>query len=173
MAYRALRDVQRMASHYAQDLTADLESWQVDHDAAMRCRDLEDRLAVFNGLVQLFLVLKSRYDSEPIPNEIDFDGRGEAIVRQILQAFSHLSAACIGLQPAIKALEAQNYDVEGSREFCNLHDQIQQFLREAKRVAKVEGPMGFHGVQMTPDAAQSFRALLDAQSSSPTGTAPS
>jgi len=172
MAYVALRDVQRMASHYARDLSADLESWKADHDAAMRCRDLEERLAVLNGLLRLFLSLKSRYDSEPIPEELDFDEKGEARVRHILQAFSQISGACKVLEPAIKDFENQGYEVDGSQAFCGLHYEIQQFLREAKRIAKIEGSMGFRGVEMSPEAARDFRARLDAHSRSTTAIPP-
>ena len=49
MAYKALRSAQRMAFNYAEDLYDDLESWKKDHGNAMRCRDLEERLALLNG----------------------------------------------------------------------------------------------------------------------------
>jgi hypothetical protein len=172
MAYVALRDVQRMASHYAQDLTADLESWKVDHDVAMRCRDLEEGLAVFNGLLGLFLDLKSRCDSEPIPSELDFDGKGETRERHIVQAFSLISDACRVLEPAIRDFESQGYDVVGSRDLLCHRDKIQQFLQEAKRIAKIEGTMGFRGVKMAPNDAETFRALLDAHSNSPNAAPP-
>jgi hypothetical protein len=173
MAYQALKDVQRMASHYAQDLTADLESWKADHDAAMRCRDLEERLAVLNGLLRLFLDLKARCDSAPIPEELDFDEKGASRERHILQAFSYISSACKVLEQAIKGFENQDYEVEGSRDFSELQAEIQRFLQDAKRIAKIEGQMGFRGVQMAPDAAHSFRALLEAHSTSAPTAPPS
>ena len=77
------------------------------------------------------------------------------------------------LEPAIKDFENQGYEVEGSQDFCSLHDEIQQFLREAKRIAKIEGSMGFRGVEMSPEAAKDLRAHLDAHSKSATATPPS
>jgi hypothetical protein len=164
MAHVALRDVQRMASHYARDLTEDIESWKADHVSAMNCRDLEGRLAVFNGLLQLLFNLKSRHDSQPIPEELDFDGQGETNERQMLQVFSQLLSACEALARAVNDFESQGYQVEGSREFGDYLDKIQRFLGEAKRIAKIEGSMGFRGVQMARDAAEAFRARLDAHS---------
>jgi hypothetical protein len=172
MAHTALRDVQRMASRYAADLTDDLESWKSDHEMAMRCRDLEERLTVFNGLLQLFLTLKSRYESIAITGELDFNAKDDEVGHRIKQTCSRVSRACSEIDSGIRAFEDLDYAVESSGEFRSLRDQIEKVLQEMDRLAKIEGPMGFRGVEMAPDAVKAFRSLIDEHSNSATMSSP-
>lgn len=167
MAYKALRDAQRIAAYYGEEFTSNFESWKSDHYVAMRCRDFEERLAVFNGLVRLPLKFKESYDSITVDEPFDFEAEMEDIDRRVEEAFSQLSGLSKRIAHRIKQFESQGYEVENSAEFRRLGDQIDGILREARRVEKIEGPMGFRGVEVTPSASAAFRSLLDESAASP------
>ena len=62
----------------------------------------------------------------------------------------------------IQGFEAQGFSVDGSGEFRVLRGRIDEIVREADRIANIEGRVGFRGVEMAPEAANKFRAMLDA-----------
>jgi hypothetical protein len=172
MAYKALRDAQRMAAYYGEEFTSNLESWKSDHYVAMRCRDFEERLAVFNGLLLLPLKFKESYDSITVEDPFDFEAETEDIDRRIEEAFLRLSGLSRRIEHGIKQLESQGYEVENSIEFRKLCHQIDEILREARRIEKIEGPMGFRGVEVSPSASATFRALLGGSAAPPSTLQP-
>src|SRR5208282_3313501 len=139
----------------------DLESWRIDHDSAMRCRDLEERLALFNGLVQLCLNQKQRHDSFSSPGSFDFDAHVEDIDQRTQDTFARIAVSCRMIALRIKEFESQGYEVENAGDFRALHERTDGILREAKRIAKIEGRMGFRGVKVSPEASKALRSLVD------------
>jgi len=162
MAYKALRDAQRMASRYAEDLYDDLESWKKDHGEAMRCRDWEERLALLNDLLGLVLKVRERYDAAVLTKDVEFDADVEEADRRLDGSFEELSVRCQEVASRIARFEIQGFYVDGSVEFRSLRRNIDEIVSEVKRVAKVEGRMGFRGVEMSPTAVDSFSAMLNA-----------
>jgi hypothetical protein len=167
MAYKALRDAQRVAAYYGEEFASNFEAWKLDHYVAMRCRDFEERLAVFNGLLQLPLKFKERFDSITVDEPFDFEAETEDIDRRVEESFSQLAMLCRRIALRIKQFEAQGYQVDNSTEFRRLRDQVDGIVREARRVEKIEGPMGFRGVEVPPSASEAFRSLLDKSAASP------
>lgn len=159
MAHSALRDAQRMASRYAEDLANNMESWKRDYLSAMGCRDLEESLIVFNGLMRLFFELKSRFDRCDFSGQLIYDPIPE---RHLEEAYDELSNACKRVEDLIKEFEGQDYEVTGAEEFRSHLHKIEEFRIEAQRVAKIEGRMGFRGVTMDPEDAAAFRSLAEA-----------
>ncbi|GAC1473739.1 MAG: hypothetical protein NVSMB9_22910 [Isosphaeraceae bacterium] len=164
MSYSALRDVQRMASDYAEDLADQMELKSAEQTASMRCRDFEERLAATNGLLRLFLDLKHRYDSLDMRHELSVDLDAELRVEQ---AIAVLSRSCERIAARLVELEGQDFGVDGSAEFRLNRQKIEDLLGEAARLAKVEGRMGFRGVTMSDESADRFRTLMDSRSHSP------
>lgn len=162
MACRALRDAQRMASNYAEDLYVDLESWKKDHSEAMRCLDLEERLALLNGLLELVLRVRARYDSIVLAEALDYDSVIEQADRRIEEEFERISTSCREIDSRIKGFETQGFGVDGSTEFRVLRGRMDVIVAEAGRIASIEGRVGFRGVEMAPEAASHFREMLDA-----------
>jgi len=162
MAYKALRSAQRMAFNYAEDLYDDLESWKKDHGNAMRCRDLEERLALLNGLLGLVLNFRARYDSIVSSGELAFTSEFEEADSRIEGQYERLSTTCRVIDAWIQGFETQGFSVDGSGEFRVLRGRIDEIVREAERIANIEGRVGFRGVEMAPEAANKFRAMLDA-----------
>jgi hypothetical protein len=158
MAYHAIRDTQRMASRYAEDLEDELESWKPDHDAAMKCRDVEGHLTVFNGLVRIFLEVLDAYGkidaSEVLLDDFELDHRVERAIEGML-------AACERVETAIQFFERESFTVDRAEDFRALRDRVRAHRDEARRIAKIEGRMGFRGVTMAPEDVAAFHIVLD------------
>jgi len=158
MAHTAIRDAQRMVSRYAEDIADDMESWKVDHHAAMRCRDFEGRLIFLNGLIELFFDLRGKYEASSTPGVLRYD---PSLEDQMEQALERLSSACRGLESRIRDFEKQGFAVDGADDFRSLRTNVETFLAEARRIRGIEGRMGLRGVTMNPEDSAAFRAMLD------------
>ena len=164
MANSALRDAQRMASNYAEDFADQIERWQPDHISALECLDLQDRLFVVNGLLRLCFALKERFESLPQAEPLDYDPEPERLTEQM---FGQLSGICRKIVAWIGEFEKQGYRVEEAEEFRSHRNGVEEYLAEAKRIARVEGRMGFRGVNMAPEALETFRSFLNSKTASP------
>jgi hypothetical protein len=156
MAHAAIRDAQKMASRYGEDLADESESWKTKHDAAMKCRDLEESLAVLNGLLRLCFDLKSRYDAFEAGEQLDCD---PFLDETVDQGFVRLLASCVRVDQRISACERQDFQVDGASEFRRHLDEVGNSVKESERIAVIEGRMGFRGVSMSPEAAGNFRLM--------------
>jgi len=147
-----------MAFLYTEELAEDLEGWKFDHDAAMKCRNLEERLTVVNALLGVIAQLEARRHAEILSGSYQSDPYFEGRIRQ---AFRRLSRTCSKIDASITRFEHQGYEVEGSVLFRLHREEIQKIFREMTRRVKLAKRVGLSGVTLNEQATDQFNLMLN------------
>lgn len=111
-----------MASHYATDLSDDLESWKRDHEQVQECWKLEDKLVLFDALIEAFIRIVSPRFSEVSPGPIRVDAETVSALRTVVNS-------CSKIADIIVWFEQNEYSVEGASAFRGLQATVKMWLR--------------------------------------------
>jgi hypothetical protein len=130
------------------------ESWKLEHQTAMACRDLEDILSAFNALFGA-IRQAGRRDSEQSTQE------HAARYESIENLYRQWRDAGLGVQSRIQWLSQSDYTVEGSEEFLSNLAEAEKFLGNARRAAIMEERTGLRDRTLTPEAAEQLTQILD------------
>jgi len=90
------------------------ESWKIDHDQAMACRDFEDWLDVGLHLLEVVRRADERYRDDVKTGKVPFR-REDA--QQLVQVYSYWLEPCDHLLSALKAFEDDGYQIENAEVF--------------------------------------------------------
>lgn len=90
------------------------DEWKKDHETAMKCRDLEDRLRVGMGLYRFFRGTDELWSRSVQAGREEFDAD---FVREVHSAYQWWLRPCDAMLDAINRIEKQGYAVEGADEF--------------------------------------------------------
>jgi hypothetical protein len=129
MDHGALRDAQRIASSYANDLAYEYDAWKRDHAVTMDCRDWEERITYFNSILRAVLTFESKRRAEITEGEGPPDQEIES--RRAL-GLRNLLNPCAKVREIIDWFQSQEYGVDGASEFRSLCTGIEMMIRTSE-----------------------------------------
>jgi len=155
MARQDYSTAERVLEAYAGD---EQEPWKEDHGNAMACRNLEEKIRVGNVLFGMVTQISDRHLSSPESQEDP---------APIENLFRWWLKPCDRIKARIERFEGVFKDgVEGADEFRQNCEAATLFLKRYAMLLAGEARVGYRNVDLTDEAAQVLRTILDDRSSS-------
>ena len=126
------------------------DAWKADHNAAMKCFDLEEMLWVANGVYDAITHFDETHRGRVLSGEIEFDPDHSGLIRQ---AYAWWLGPCDVFQAAINKYRGRFGNVTNSEEFLSR-------CREAKGILTDDSEF-FAGdpiIALCDEAVDDFRA---------------
>jgi hypothetical protein len=139
------------------------ESWQQDHDEAMRCRDLEDGLAVGVALFHLIERIDQSWRDRVFRGAEPFQAEDDAAIRLLYELWLHPSGR---ITARIEQFEAKFENVERAGEFRVCRRRALETLAAWSPPA-LSAAVGLREMTLGAEAAGELQALLDRPPASP------
>jgi hypothetical protein len=133
------------------------ESWKADHEAAMRCRDVEDVLAVGIMTFQLLERREQSWRDRVFRGTEDYRAEDDAATRE---GFDRWLATTEALLNRVAVLEQQFGSVEGAAELSRCAERARLLLAKWRAPA-LSAAVGLRESQLDPESAKTLQALLD------------
>jgi hypothetical protein len=114
MADLTLEELGPMLAEYADRV----KSWKADHDAAMKCRDLESDVVMGVALLLAIDVIDMNWRTEVFGGKADHDAAEEQAIETMYREWSRLSSPVLS---RIEQMEAEGYQVKWSDQFRRTH----------------------------------------------------
>jgi hypothetical protein len=165
MGQNTFGKLQRMASRFTEDLVDDLEPWKTDHDTAMMCLDLEDRMPILNGVLGGLLRMETRRHAAILSGRCRID---HDVERRLRESLGTVLKSCARVLAAVDFLEGKDYPVEGASKFRNYQRMIQEVVLDMDRREQVARRVGLSGVILDEQAV----GLMDRMMNDPSCPSP-
>jgi hypothetical protein len=133
------------------------ESWKEDHDVALRCRDVEEVLAVGIAVFELLRRVEQTWREAVFREVEDFNAEDDAAIRQCYHNWLLPTEAFLGRLPPF---ERRFGAIEGVAE---IRDRVQEArgLLASWQPPALSGAVGLREMQLDEAGATGLRSLLD------------
>lgn len=133
------------------------ESWREDHKAALRCRDVEEVLAVGTMIFQLIQRLEQSWRDRVFRGTEEYTAEEEAAIQRYYRAWLPLSEKVLS---ELLLLERPFGSVEGADELRRCTEQVREIL-SAWSAPQLSAAVGLREMQLDEQGARELRTLLD------------